>query len=407
MAWRESDPMKERVKFVLEWERRWDEGEGKTNIAELCREFGVSRQTGYVWIRRYRAAGNDVRAIAEQSRRPKTSPFAVADDVVDLLVMARKRYPKWGPKKLHSILVTRHPELHWPRPSTIGAVLKRRGLTRPIRRRPRHATPSTQPFAAVAGPNTTWCIDFKGHFRTADGKTCYPLTLLDAHTRYLLRCEVLTEPTTREVERVLDSAFLEFGLPEAIRSDNGSPFASTGAGGLTKLSAWLVKLGIRLERIEPGKPQQNGRLERLHRTLKDETALPPAKNSRLQQRASDLFRKNYNEDRPHEALGMQTPASLYEPSPRRYPRKLLDFHEVPPWNRAVVNRSGFIKWNRQRVFVSNALVNEVVTIIPIGETLEEVSFGPIVLGLIDEKRRERGLIMPRKKTRRVSAMSLD
>ena len=243
--------MKERVKFVLEWERRWEEGEGRLNFAELCRELGIRRQVGYVWLRRYRQAENDVRALPERARRPLTSPTKLADAREDVLVAARKQHPTWGPKKLRAWLAHYRPQLELPAQSTIGEVLRRRGLTSSRPRRVRATRATTQPFANVTGPNATWCVDFKGHFRTQDGNKCYPLTIIDAHSRFLIRCEVVDAPDGREVQRIFDSAFSEFGLPAAIRSDNGPPFASVGAGGLTKLSVWWLRLGIRVERIEP------------------------------------------------------------------------------------------------------------------------------------------------------------
>ena len=253
--------MKERVKFVLEWEKRWNAGRGLLNFAELCREFGISRQVGYVWLRRYREAKHNLDALKERTRRPLTSPAKLPDEMEDLLVAARKSHPTWGPEKLRAWLMHYRPQLELPAQSTIGAVLHRRGLTTPRPRRVRATQASTQPFADVTGPHATWCVDFKGHFRTRDGSKCYPLTIIDAHSRFLLRCEVLENPDGPAVQRVFDSAFSEFGLPAAIRSDNGPPFASVGAGGLTKLAVWWLRLGIRLERIEPGKPQQNGRQE--------------------------------------------------------------------------------------------------------------------------------------------------
>lgn len=396
--------MTERMKFVLEWQRRWSEGEGVTNVAQLCREFGISRETGYVWLRRFREAGHDVRAVDERSRRPHTTPTAFDEDVADLVVAARKKYPLWGPRKLYVVLCERHTAIEIPKPSTIAAILTRRGMTRPRGPARRRAPPRTQPFANVTGPNATWCIDFKGQFRMGDGKWCYPLTILDAHSRFLVRCEALTEPTGTQVVRVFDSAFTEYGTPSAIRSDNGSPFASVGAGGLTSFSVWTVRLGIRPERIEPGKPQQNGRLERFHRTLKQATASPPAANLRLQQRRFDFYRREYNEERPHEAIGMKRPAELFEPSPRNYPRKLLTPYELDgdaydvACEHPFVDKRGYMQWREQRIFVSSALSGEQLTLDPQRDTaLWAVRFGPVHIGHLDEQRLERGLILPKKK----------
>jgi putative transposase len=352
MPWKETDVMKERSKFVLEWERRWRAGDGRVNVAELCREFGVSRDTGHRWIRRFQAADHRLDAVVGRSTRPEMMPTKVSDETEDLVVAARKAKPTYGPKKLRAMIVERYPQYPVPSPSTIGEILKRRGLSRRRRKRSRRYPMSTKPFAHVVESNTTWCVDFKGPFRTQDGRWCYPLTILDAHTRFLIRCEALLEPTGDAVRHVFDSAFQEFGLPKAIRSDNGPPFASSGAGGLTALAVWWMRLGIRPERIAPGKPQQNGRQERFHRTLKAETASPS------KQRAFDLFRRDYNEDRPHEALGQRPPARFYEASRRKYPRKLSS-PERYPWHQYLrVTRRGYLVWDGKYVFLSAALAYE-------------------------------------------------
>jgi putative transposase len=413
MPWKETDAMKERVKLVLEWERRWDAGEGDVNVAELCREFGISRETGYYWIRRYRAADHDVRAVIERSRRPLTSPSRVDEKLEDFIVETRKLFPKWGPQKLRDYMVRRWPQHAFPSASTMGEILKRRGLTRPRLRRGRASWALTQPFAECIGPNATWCVDFKGHFRTQDGVRCYPLTLIDAHSRYLLRCEGLLEPDGKAVQRIFDTAFTEFGLPAAIRSDNGPPFASVAAAGLSQLSVWWTRLGIRIERIQPGKPQQNGRLERFHRTLKSDAIAPPRANLRAQQRAFDLFRREYNEERPHESLNGETPASAYECSPRPYPRPLLRFEEQAWDRRATVDKDGFISWGSHRVFVTTALRHEDVILVH-DDDQWEVKFGPHSLGWLDHPApRVRGQlarcgVMAKKKiVKKVSGMSSD
>ena len=262
---------------------------------------------------------------------------------------------------------------------------------------------ATQPFAHCDAPNTVWCVDFKGKFRTQDGEWCHVLTILDAYSRYVLRCEAVLDPTGDEVERIFDGAFLEFGLPQALRSDNGPPFASTGAGGLTKLSLWWLRLGINLERIEPGKPQQNGRHERMHRTL-EEAVTPARANLRAQQRALDLWRREYNEERPHEALGQKPPATVYTRSTRRYPRPLKR-PEMNTFAEPVrVDHGGHIRWRRERVFVSSPLALEHVELLP-DETAQgrwRVSYGPILLGWVDPERLERGLILPPRRRRRRS-----
>ncbi len=322
MAWSKTDVMKERVKFVLEWEQRWNEQEGVVNVSELCREFGVSRECGHKWLRRYRDAGNDLRALEERTRRPQHSPARVDDAIEETIVEARKVRPRWGAIKLLAWLRRRFPGVAFPSASAAAAILKRRGLIRmPKRRRGRVPVGAvTAPFPHCVAANAVWCVDFKGWFVTGDGERCYPLTITDAYSRYVIRCEGVRDPDGHAVFEVFDSAFREYGLPAAIRSDNGPPFASTGAATLTKLSVWWLQLGIRVERIARGKPQQNGRHERMHRTLKLETEIRA--DLRKQQREFDLWRRDYNHERPHAALGDAPPATVFEPSSRRYPRPL-------------------------------------------------------------------------------------
>jgi putative transposase len=415
MSWKATDAMKERTKLVLEWERRWKEAEGgRVNMAELCRMFGVSRETGYKWVKRFRESNFDVLAVAERSRRPHTSPTAVPLEIEDLVVTARKQWPRWGPRKLRARLVERFPEWPIPSASTIANILERCGLTVPRRRRRRGRAPVgiTTPFVGCNAPNDVWCIDFKGWFVTGDGAKCYPLTMIDAYSRYLLRCEALEDPDGKEVQRILDSAFLEFGLPKAIRSDGGPPFASTGAAKLTALSVWLLQLGIRIEIIAPGKPQQNGRLERLHRTLQAETASPPSADGVAQQRRFDLWRREYNYERPHEALRMRRPSTIYERSSTRYPRPLItiDYGHEPFCEVARVDKNGSIKWHRRRVHISSALAHEYVMLdANPDDDRWAVYWGNIFLGHLDESRRDRGLLLPRARrgTAKVTTMSLD
>ncbi|MEJ7600348.1 MAG: integrase core domain-containing protein [Kofleriaceae bacterium] len=311
------------------------------------------------------------------------------------------------------MLVERNPGKAVPSASVMAKVLKRRGLTatRKRRRRLSAAAAVTAPFTCCNAPNDVWCIDFKGWFATDDGVRCYPLTLIDAFSRMLLRCEALTEPDGKQVQRILDSAFLEYGLPKVIRSDGEPPFASTGPARLTELSVWLLQLGITTEIIAPGKPQQNGRLERLHRTLKAETAGPPDADCASQQRCFDVWRGQYNHLRPHEALNMRRPADVYVRSRSAYPRPLLkpDYFDFGPFSHiARLDKNGFIKWHRRKVLISSALKHESVEIEP--DEVDgrwNVRWGSIHLGQLDENRTERGLVVPRRRRgdREVSRMS--
>lgn len=390
--------MTERCKFVIEWARRWEEAQGgRVNLAELCRQFGVSRQTGHLWVKRYRESGQDLRSMEERSRRPHHRPHAVSQIMEDLVVDARKRQPNWGPRTLRRWLLNRNSGQPIPSHSCISNILKRRGLSKPRGNRRRGKPVAViSPFPECTTPNRTWCMDFKGWFRTLDGSKCYPLTLLDAFSRFLLRCECLTEPDGIQVQRILDSAFHEFGLPFCIRSDGGPPFASTGPACLSRSMLWLLKLGITVEIIAPAKPQQNGRLERLHRTYKLE--VPPAASIRAQQRDSDVFRRVYNFERPHQSLSLETPGSIYSPSRRRYPSSLLGPHssDAIAGHLEMVDRDGFIRWRRSRFFIGHALANELVTLVPGQQRRWEVFFGPIPLGWFDPLDPRRRLIAIRR-----------
>ena len=407
MPWSETDMTKERVRFVLEWERRWNDGEGSLNVSELCREFGVSRECGHKWIRRYVEGNRKLSALAERSRRPQQSPTATPEAVQDLIAGARKYKPKWGPVKLRAWLMRRYPGVAFPSASAVAAILKRRGLVRLAKRRGSAGPLAgvTAPFGACDTPNRVWCVDFKGWFKTLDGAICYPLTITDAYSRFVLRCEVVVDPDSNNVFEVFDSAFREFGLPEAIRSDGGPPFASTGAGRLTRLSIWWLQLGIRIERIAPGKPQQNGRHERMHRTLKLE--VEPQANLRAQQRAYDHWRREFNEERPHAALDNRVPAAIYQPSPRRYPRALL--HPEPgAWNRSeLVDKNGYIRLERRKVFIGSALQGLRVALELVSETVYEVKWGAILLGRLHVDSLAAGIRPVRRRRGEVSVMSLD
>jgi putative transposase len=410
MPWLSTDAMKERTKFVLEWERlRESSPDGKVNLSELTRKYGISRQTGYEWLGRYQSS-NSLDSLADRSSRPVTSPTKISEEIETLIVAAKKTYPKWGPRKLRALLVDRYPQREWPSASCMNEILKRHGLTKPRRKRRRTPLPVTAPFKRCEAPNAVWCIDFKGKFRTRDGTWCHVLTLVDAYSRYLLRAELLVEPTGPNVERILESAFQEFGLPAAMRSDNGPPFASTGAGGLTMLSVWWLRLGIELQRIEPGKPQQNGRLERVHLTL-EEVVAEPAANPTAQQRAIDLWRYEYNEVRPHEALHMKAPAAVFAPSKRHYPRKLIEPMQWEPDEIYALDKQGRLRWKHRWIHISSALARQCVQVGYLDDFERlSVNYGSIFLGTIDTRALDRGLRIPRRRRKRgenVSRTSLD
>jgi putative transposase len=373
MGWMETCALEERIGFVKAIEAA-DE-----SFAVVCRRFGVSRKTGYKWLGRYAVEGTP--GLLDRSRAPLSHPQAIAAELVERCLAVRLKHPTWGPVKVQAWLMRHDPLTGWPAASSIGRLFDANGLT--VRRRlRRRSPPSTLPFAACTAANDVWCIDFKGWFLTGDGARCEPLTLSDAASRYLLRCQALQRTDGEHVWPVLDAAFREFGLPDRLRSDNGPPFAARGAGGLSRFAVKVIKAGVLPERIAPGKPQQNGRLERLHLTLFRDTADPPAASLAAQRRRFRAFQRLYNDERPHQALGQATPAEHYAASPRRFDGVLRtpDFGNDDALRR--VRSNGEIKWRGSRIFISQALVGE-----PVGLREEEngdvlVSYGPITLGVI-------------------------
>lgn len=335
--------------------------------------------------------------LTDRSRAPLSYPHAIDEAVAERCLAVRRAHPTWGPVKVREWLVRRIRQIEWPAVSTIGALFDREGLT--VKRRLRHRSPpSSTPFAHCGAANDVWCMDFKGWFLTGDGTHCEPLTLSDAHSRYLLRCQVMGSTDGDHVWPVLDAAFREFGLPKSLRSDNGAPFASRGAGGLSRLSVKVIKAGVIPERIAPGKPQQNGRLERLHLTLLQDTARPPARSLRQQIERFKAFQQLYNEERPHQALGNDTPADHYTLSPRRWDGVLRepDYDNGHAVRR--VRHNGEIRWRNKTVYVSAALVGEPVGLAENADGGWTTFYGPIALGIIAHgsdrlrkpKRRTRG-----------------
>lgn len=365
--------MDQRVAFIADWQRE------EWSMTELAARYGISRKTAYKWVGRYEA--DRAHGLAEHSRAPHVHGRAIAADVGAAVVQLRRVHPTWGPKKLRAVLLARDPVTRWPAASTMGDLLRRTGLSTP-RRRPRYTVPLTQPLAAAQAPNDVWTADFKGWFRTADGRRCDPLTVTDAYSRFVLCCHI-TAPTARGVRPWFERTFRAYGVPRALRTDNGTPFATTGAGQLSRLAVWWLKLGIRLDRIDPGHPEQNGRHERFHLTLQQETTTPPAATAARQQRRFDRHRRCFNEERPHEALGQRPPAHVYVRSPRPYPVRLDE-----PWYDAShqvrrVNGKGQIKWRGALVFVSEALCGEPVGLAETAQGDWCVRFMQLELGRIE------------------------
>jgi transposase InsO family protein len=368
--------MDQKTQFIADYLR------DRLSITELCALYGISRKTAYKWIDRYLTHGPQ--GLEECSRRPRTSPRHTPDHVVAAILDARRRHPSWGAKKLVSLLSTRYPRWPWPARSTICDILSRHNLV-PKRRKRRAIGHPGKPTSSIDAPNDVWSADFKGHFKTGDGRYCYPLTIADGYSRFLLACEALSSTRVQEAKPVFIRVFKEFGLPQRIRTDNGVPFATNTLARLSQLSAWWVRLGILPELIEPGKPQQNGRHERMHRTLKAETTRPPGANLRTQQRQFNRFREEFNHERPHEALDMHTPAACYEPSPRKMPHKLPPLEYPDRFEVRYVSANGGIRWNHQWVNVSHTCVGEYVGLEEIDDGVWNVSFGPLKLGRLLER----------------------
>jgi len=378
MPWKASSVMDERTRFVLEHER------GLYTMTDLCEIYDIARETGYYWLRRYQQGG--LEALQDRGRAPERHPNQTPEQIEEAVLELRRAHMRWGPRKLKRVLEREAPQTPWPAASTIGALLAREGLVI-ARKKRRRAPPYTEPFALADAPNRIWCADFKGWFRTGDGQRVDPLTITDAHTRYLLRCQQVSKTDGEHVQAVFEAAFREYGLPQAMRTDNGAPFASRAVAGLSRLAVWWMKLGIVPERIAAGHPEQNGRHERMHRTLDQETASPPEANPRAQQRAFHRFRREYNEERPHEALGMQTRSAVYRPSPRTYPARVRE----PEYGSAMrvrrVRRRGSFSWKEQDVFLSETLIGEPIGLLPVDDRIYTVYFAEFPIARFDSQRR--------------------
>lgn len=368
--------MEEKLRFIF----RHDAGESMT---ELCHRFGISRETGYIWLRRFRLAGVD--GLKQHSRATHRHVNQTPEDIEQMILELRQAHMRWGPRKLKRILERDEPGRSWPAVSTIGSLLKREGLVVARKKRLRTA-PYTEPLAHADGPNRVWCADFKGWFRTTDGQRMDPLTISDAHSRYLLRSQAVEKTDTARVQAIFEAAFREYGMPQAIRTDNGAPFASRAVAGLSRLALWWIKLGIVPERIAAGHPEQNGRHERMHRTLKQETAQPPAANHREQQRKMDRFREEYNQVRPHEALGMKTPAAVYHPSTRMFPARVPE----PDYPESMLVRSvrlrGHFRWKKHDVFLSEVFWGENVGLLPEDDRWFTIYFAQVPVARFDSQK---------------------
>ena len=376
MPFHETCRMEERVRMLSEYDT------GHWSVTDLCRRYGISRDTFYDWRERRASGAKDW--FADRSHATHNCPHRTTAEIEAAVVAARRRFPYLGPRKLLVVLEREDKTTTWPAASTIGDILKRAGLVEKRRCRRRPLDPPRQYFAAKAA-NEEWAADYKGWFRTRDQQRIDPLTISDSHTRFLIDTRITTE-TIEGAKSVFSRAFATYGLPLSIRCDNGSPFGSQGAGGLTRLSAWWIKLGVEPHFIRPASPQENGRHERMHRTLKAQTASPPAANAREQQARFDAFRRHYNEERPHEAIDQRTPAELYDPSPRTMPTKIEDpWYDADHQIRRVRNK-GEIKWKGQTIFISEALEGELVGLAELENGDHVVRFCDLDVGILDRRR---------------------
>lgn len=375
MTWKVQNLVNQRKTFVMA------HISGVSSLAELCRQFDVSRKTGHKWVQRFFEGG--MPALMDRSRAPHAHPSAIDEATIDAIVTLKERHPTWGAKKLRNRLLVIEPDVAWPSESSFSRILKRRGLVETRKRRRR--TPLAEPFLARADePNHIWCVDYKGKFRM-NQKYCHPLTVSDAKSRFVLCCSDTGAERTEVAQTAFENTFREYGLPLRIRSDNGTPFASTGLGGLSRLSVWWIKLGILPERTRPGHPQDNGMHERMHRTLKAETANPPRATKKEQQEAFDRWRFEFNHERPHEALGMLTPASQYQPSSRKMPDEIGDPEYPSHFEVRRLHRSGCLKFLRGYATLGSILGHEAIGLEPVDDGFYQVWFGPIYLGLLAEQ----------------------
>jgi len=371
----ETHVLDERRRFVADLES------GHWSMTELCARYGVTRPTGYKWLARHLADGDA--GLADRSRAPHACPHRTSPALEALIVAARQEMG-WGAKKLRQVLRTRHPRRAWPAQSTFNEILDRRALLQKNRRRHPWSHPGVGPLH-TDGPNQVWPADFKGQFKTGDGRYCYPLTVTDHFSRSLLACDGLLSVRTAEAQPVFRTLFRTVGLPDAIRTDNGLPFAAIGIHGLSALNVWWMQLGIVHQRIHPGRPQENGTHERMHRELKRETTRPAASSQRAQQRRFDAFRRRYNEERPHEGIGNRTPASLWTPSSRGFPERIPPPEYAAPLEVRRVTTAGTFKLHARRIFLSETLQRQDIGLEEVADGVWNIVYYRTLLGKLDER----------------------
>ena len=371
----ETNATEQRRNFVRDYES------GQWSMSELCERYGITRPAGYKWVERIRAEGEA--GLVERSRAPNGCPHRTPVAMEQRILALRTRYG-WGAKKLLQVLEKQRPDVAWPARSTVNAILERNGKLRKNRRRRKWGHPGAVRLETT-GPNQVWPADFKGQFKTRDGCYCYPLTVTDHYSRKLLVCRGLPSVRTEGAKPVFRRLFREAGLPEAIRTDNGAPFASTGIHGLCELNVWWMQLGIVHQRIRPSNPQENGQHERMHKDLKREATRPPASNLRGQQRKFDRFRRVYNEERPHDGIDGDFPCERWQPSPRPYPEQ-IQLPEYPAHLEVRrVSAAGTFRLRAKQPFLSNALADQYIGLEEVGDGLWNIVYYRTLLGRIDER----------------------
>jgi len=376
MPWPSLSPMDSKMRFIGDYTQEY------FDFTELCSRYGISRKTGYKWVDRYEEFGPH--GLYDRSRRPHLSPNQTSQEITQKILEIREKRIYWGGKKILKRLSKHFPQESLPVASTIARILDKNNCITKERRRPRRSHPG-KPYSVPQESNELWAADFKGQFKTLDGRYCYPLTVSDTYSRYFLGCHAMLAPRMVESRAFFTRLFQERGLPKRIRTDNGLPFASTALGRLSQLSVWWIRLGIIPELIELGHPEQNGRHERIHRTLKQETTFPPEKNLKAQQERFDQFLMEYNEERPHESLDMETPDSVYQPSFVPMPDKLPPIEYPPHFQTRLVSNNGGIRWHHIRLPVSHVLIKEYIGFDPIDDGIWDVFFGPVWIGRFNER----------------------
>lgn len=376
MPWQETDKTDEKLNFIIDWKKN------EFSLSELCKRYRISRPTGYALINRFQLEG--VEGLKEKSKAPLNTPHKTPEEIESFLLQLKYRFPKWGPAKIKDFLMVENIEGSWPASSTIGEIYKRHGLVKPRKKRKKIVAHS-EPLKHCSHSNAVWSADFKGHFKLKNKNYCYPLTITDNFSRFLFACDAFESPNCENTIKTFKRVFSEYGLPDAIRTDNGQPFCSFGAAGLTRLSIWFLKLGITPERITIGAPQENGRHERMHRTLKEAVIIPEENTLSEQQKKFDAFIEEYNTLRPHSALKGLRPQEVYTKSLRQFPEKLIELVYPDEFNLRKVKCNGEIKFAGKRYFVSELLHGETLGLEMIDEHRAIVYFSKLKLGMIDSK----------------------